>query len=224
MPVRRDVLALVPAYNEAAHIGEVVRRAREHLAVAVVDDGSADRTAAVAAEAGAEVLRQPRNAGKGAALLRGLRYGVDQGYDAVVTLDADGQHRPEEIPRFLELFDREHPDLIIGFRQFAEMPRVRRLANTVGTWLFSRAVGTRIPDNQSGYRLLSKSFIGALDFTSAGFEMEVEMIVQAVRAGRAIGWVPISTIYGDEVSHFSPVRDTIGFLGTCARTWRRVHR
>jgi glycosyltransferase involved in cell wall biosynthesis len=220
---RLDVLALIPAYNEAAHVGDVVRRASAFLPVWVVDDGSTDGTAREADAAGATVVQQPRNMGKGAALERGLREGADRGFRAVVTLDADGQHRPEELPLFLDAFDREKPDLVIGYRQFHKMPAQRRFANTLGTWLFSAALGERIRDNQSGYRLLGADFIRSLDFSTQGFEMEVEMITQAVRGRRRIAWVPIETIYGDEVSHFKPVRDSVAFLRTVWRA-RRAHR
>jgi glycosyltransferase involved in cell wall biosynthesis len=178
----------------------------------------------VAAEAGATVLVQSPNQGKGAALRRGLLHGVAEGYRAVLTLDADGQHRPDEIPRFLEAHDTTGADLIIGYRSFREMPPVRRFGNTVGTWLFSQAVGRRIADNQSGYRLLRAGLIESLDWSSVGFEMEVEMIVQAVAQGRELGWVPISTIYGDERSHFRPMEDSVGFLRTVLRARRRVRR
>lgn len=220
--VRDDVLALVPAYNEGRHVGEVVAGVREHLPVVVVDDGSTDDTAEAARGAGAEVLVQNPNQGKGAALRRGLLHGVSSGYRAVVTLDADGQHRPDEIPRFLDAYDTTSAQLVIGYRSFDAMPPVRRFGNTVGTWLFSQAVGRPIADNQSGYRLLRAELIDALDWSSVGFEMEVEMIVQAVALGHELGWVPISTIYGDEQSHFRPIHDSVGFLRTVLRARRRV--
>lgn len=215
--MRTDIVALIPAYNEQAHVGEVVRRAASFVPVWVVNDGSTDETANRARDAGAIVLEQPRNMGKGAALARGLRDAANEGFRAVITLDADGQHRPEELPLFLRAYDDAKPDLVIGYRRFGEMPLQRRIANTVGTWLFSAAVGRHVRDNQSGYRLLGADFIRSLDFSTSGFEMEVEMITQALRDGRRIAWVPISTIYADEVSHFKPVQDSVAFLRT---VWR----
>jgi glycosyltransferase involved in cell wall biosynthesis len=222
MPNRDDILALIPAYNEARHVADVIRRTLVFLPTLVVDDGSTDGTGNLAADAGAEVVRQSPNAGKGVALLRGLRHGLESGYRAVVTLDADGQHLPEEIPRFLDAHDGDAQDLIIGYRDFRRMPPLRRFANGVGTWLLGAAIRHRIRDNQSGFRLLSARFIESLDLRSTGFEMEVEMIVQAATGGFRIGWVPISTVYADEVSHFNPLRDSVRFLSTVLRAARRA--
>ena len=140
------IIALIPAYNESQHISQVVRQALKYLPVLVVDDGSQDSTALDAETAGAEVLRQVPNQGKGAALINGFRLAVQRGYDAIVMLDADGQHDPDEIPAFLKAFADSHPDLIVGQRQFRYMPRLRRTTNTFGTWVFSWAMGQPIPD------------------------------------------------------------------------------
>ena len=157
-----SIVALIPGYQEGPRIAAVVRAAATHLPVLVVDDGSTDDTAAQAEVAGAVVLRQVPNAGKGAALRAGFRRALDDGADAVITLDADGQHDPEEIPAFLAAFERDRPELIIGQRDFSSMPPVRRLSNTVGGWALSAAVGRSIPDNQSGYRLVGRTLMRAL--------------------------------------------------------------
>ena len=125
------ILALIPAYNEAAAIREVITRVSVHLPVLVVDDGSRDETANIAEAAGARVLRQAPNQGKGTALRAGFRQALDEQFDAVLTLDADGQHDPAEIPLFLEAFRQNQAHLVIGQRTFKEMPLVRRLANTL---------------------------------------------------------------------------------------------
>ena len=126
------ILALVPGYQEGPRIGAVVEAARAFLPVVVVDDGSTDDTAARAEAAGATVLVQRPNAGKGAALRAGFRYALEHDAAAVVTLDADGQHDPAEIPLFLEAFAAAHPELVLGRRDFATMPPIRRLSNTAG--------------------------------------------------------------------------------------------
>ena len=146
------ILALIPGYQEGLRIATVVEGARAYLPVVVVDDGSTDDTAAQAEAAGATVLRQVPNAGKGAALRAGFRHALDRDAEAVVTLDADGQHDPGEIPLFLAAFRATRPELVVGRRDFASMPPVRRLSNTLGGWVFSAAVGRHVPDNQSGIR------------------------------------------------------------------------
>lgn len=207
------LLALIPAYNEAQRLGPVVAGALAYLPVLVVDDGSRDETARVAEAAGATVLRQVPNQGKGAALRAGMRWALDAGYAAVVTLDADGQHDPAELPMFLDQFTRTGADLIIGRRNFDHMPLVRRVANTLGRWSFSWAVGQPIYDNQSGYRLLSRRMMEAvIPSQEQGFEFEVEMITTCLRHGYALDWVPIRTIYAGETSHIRPWQHATNYV------------
>jgi glycosyltransferase involved in cell wall biosynthesis len=216
-----NVLALIPAYNEAARVAEVVTGARGHLPVLVVDDGSTDDSAVRAEEAGADVLRQVLNRGKGVALQAGFVYALDEGYEAVLTLDADGQHDPAEIPQFLDVYATRHTDLIIGARDFRHMPPIRRLSNTVGRWSFSWAMGQPIRDNQSGYRLISRRLLEALLASSeTGFEFEVEMIVICIQRGFRLDWVPIRTIYAGEGSHIQPWYHTVNFFRMVWQTRR----
>ena len=211
--VRAEVLALIPAYNEAAHIAAVVTATLMHLPLLVVDDGSVDDTASLAEGAGAQVLRQVPNQGKGAALKAGFRWAIEHGYAAVVALDADGQHDPHEIPGFLNAYQSQQADLVIGERDFSRMPPARRLANSLGRWSFSWAVGASIPDNQSGYRLVSQRLMQALlESTEQGFEYKVEMIAICVRRGYRLGWVPIRTIYAGEASHIRPLQHIGNYL------------
>jgi len=218
-----DVIAIIPAYQAAASVGAVVRETARHLPVLVVDDGSTDQTGDAAREAGAEVLRQQPNRGKGAALRAGFRAALDGGSRAVLTLDADGQHDPASIPAFLEAWETRHAPLIIGRRDFGQMPIIRRLANELGTLTFSWAVGRRVPDNQSGYRLIARPLLPLLlESSEPGFEFEVEMITLAIRAGLAIDWVPIPTIYADQGSHIRPVTHVAHFLRVAWRSRRSV--
>jgi glycosyltransferase involved in cell wall biosynthesis len=217
------ILALVPAHDEGPRIAAVVAAARAHLPVLVVDDGSADDTAGRAETAGAAVLRQRPNRGKGAALQAGFRRALDEGWEAVVTLDADGQHDPAEIPRFVAAWRASHPDLVIGRRDFRRMPPTRRLANEIGGRAFSWAVGRAIPDNQSGYRLLSRRLmVEMIRSEEPGFELEVDMIVVCLRAGWPLAWVPIRTIYAGEPSHIRPVRHVTGFVRTVRHARARM--
>lgn len=208
-----NILALVPAYNESERIEKVIRVACSYLPVLVVDDGSSDNTAEIAQRAGAEVLLQNPNQGKGAALVRGFRHALEKGYDAVITLDADGQHDPDEIPTFLEAYGLRKADLIIGARDFRKMPQPRKTSNTLGTWMFSWAMGQHVPDNQSGYRLISRRLMEAMLHSKEGaWEFEVDMIILAINGGMLLDWVPIRTIYAGEKSHIRYGRHVVQFF------------
>jgi len=223
------VVALIPAHDEAMRIAPVVVAAVRHLDVLVVDDGSSDATAEVADRAGARVLRQSPNQGKGAALRAGFAAALADGVDAVITLDGDGQHDPSEIPAFLDALARSaaggrQAELIVGRRDFRRMPPVRRLSNWLGTVVLSGALGRWIADNQSGYRLIGPRLMQAmLDSRDDGFAFEVEMIAVCLREGWPIDWVPIRTIYGDETSHIRPLRHLREFLAATGRA-RRIAR
>jgi glycosyltransferase involved in cell wall biosynthesis len=208
------IVALIPGYNEGPRIGGVVRAAAVHLPVLVVDDGSSDDTAVRAREAGATVIEQRPNQGKGAALRAGFRRALADGADAVLTLDADGQHDPTEIPAFLAAWSADPPpDLVVGRRNFRAMPPVRRLSNDLGGRAFSWAVGQSIPDNQSGYRLIGCRLMEAtLASDEGGFEFEVEMITTCLRLGGTIAWVPVRTIYAGEPSHIRPIAHLRSFI------------
>ncbi|MFH0751557.1 MAG: glycosyltransferase family 2 protein [Chloroflexota bacterium] len=247
------VLALIPAHDEAPRIAAVVRATAAHLPVLVVDDGSSDDTAGTARAAGAEVLEQRPNAGKGAALRAGFRRALQAGFDGVVTLDGDGQHDPAEIPLFLAAFvpgpttgtaggslvgspgrpDADaivgsRPDLVVGRRDFSRMPPTRRLANMIGGRAFSWAVGTHVPDNQSGYRLIGRRLMEAsLGSAERGFEFEVEILAACIAHGWPVAWVPIRTIYTGGPSHIRPaahVRHFFRSVGAARRTVRQARR
>ena len=226
---RGRILAVVPAHDEAPSIARVVAAASRYLPVLVVDDGSTDETAVVAERTGARVIRLTPNQGKGAALRAGFTAALDEGAEAVVTLDGDGQHDPTEIPAFLGLYARRAiagvpTELIVGRRSFSRMPVVRRAANWVGTVLLSAALGRWIHDNQSGYRLVGRRLMAEmLDSEEQGFAFEVEMIAVCLREGWAIGWVPIRTIYGEETSHIRPRQHVREFLAVTGRA-RRIAR
>jgi glycosyltransferase involved in cell wall biosynthesis len=220
-----NVIALIPAYNEERRVADVVIGASHHLPVLVVDDGSADATSARAREAGATVMTRTRNQGKGEALRAGFRQALAKGFDAVITLDADGQHDPAEIPGFLHAHRDRGADLIIGARDFSQMPLVRRFANRFGRWSFSWALGRPVRDNQSGYRLVSRRLMESmLTSDEAGFEFEVEMIVVCVEREFKLDWVSIRTIYAGEESHIRPLQHLINFSRMVVDTRRRIRR
>lgn len=217
----QKILALIPAYNEEDGVADVVRGASKFLPVLVVDDGSRDHTAQLAREAGAVVINQVPNQGKGAAMRAGFRYALQNGYLGIITLDGDRQHNPEEIPTFLDCFEQTNADLIIGARDFRKMPTIRRFSNTIGRVMFSWALGQKDRDNQSGYRFISNRLIQKLiDSNERGFEFEVEMLAVCVKSGYRLEWVTIQTIYAGEKSHIMPLKHIVNWFRIIAKTRR----
>jgi glycosyltransferase involved in cell wall biosynthesis len=212
--------AVIPARNAADTIAAVVRGLHETLPdvmVFVVDDGSSDETAARAREAGAEVLRHAVNQGKGAALQTGFDEAVRRGMEAVLALDADGQHDPAWAPRLLA--GLSGVDMVVGSRLMsrAGMPWLRRVTNDVTSWWVSRLARTTIEDSQSGYRAIRATVLRRIRPVARRFDYESEFLVAAARAGFRIGAVPIPTLYNAPGSHIRPVHDTVRFVGFVLR-------
>src|SRR6266568_898272 len=217
--------AVIPAYREEKHVGDVVRRTRQQLDhVLVVDDGSSDKTAQCAREAGAEVIVHNQNRGKGEAIKTGLRHWVDRQFIHVIILDADGQHLPEEIDRFIAAAAQagDH-SFFLGNRMnnLTGMPFVRRVVNRYMSNRISRICRQKIPDTQCGFRMLDRQLIPELLDGGNRFDYETEMLIIASRKGYRIESVPITTVYSDEVSRIHPARDTIRFF-KLMRRYRRV--
>jgi len=217
------VLVIIPAFNAERSVGNVVAAAREQIAdVVVIDDGSVDRTGEVARDAGAHVLRHPANRGKGAALKTGFAYALDNGYDAVITLDADGQHLPHEIPKFVECRAQSGADLIIGGRAhlFGQMLPRRRMANRFSAWSIAKASKTGITDSQSGFRLYSAKLLRNVKLRADGFDMESEVIVRAGCGGFKVTTTPIDLGFVDglSTSHYKPLADTLRIAWTVFKT------
>lgn len=208
-----QILTLIPAWNEVDFIAPIVSATVINYHLLVVDDGSTDATAQVAAESGATVVSHKKNMGKGIALLTGFKWAIEKNYDLVITLDADGQHDPQEIPNFIDRYEHSGADLIIGRRDFRRMPFPNNFANRIGSFLLSLALRQRILDNQSGFRLHTKRLLQSLDLRATGFELEVELLVMAVCKGFQLDWVDIRTIYGTgKKSYFHPWHDSLRFL------------
>ena len=211
---RTAVAAVIPAYFEEKHIASVAARALRQLDhVLVIDDGSTDATAEAARKAGAEVIVHPQNRGKGESIKTGLRHWLERGFTYVVILDGDGQHRPEEIERFLAAAS-SGAELLVGTRMndVREMRLVRRSVNRYMSNKISRLCGQSIPDTQCGFRMVHRSLIPDLLGGADRFDYETEMLILASRKGCRIESVPITTVYSDEVSSIHPVRDTIRFF------------
>ncbi len=209
------VIAVIPARDAASTIGDVVRRVRDALPgaqVFVVDDGSTDATGDRAREAGATVFRHETNQGKGAALETGFDQAVASGAEAVLALDADGQHDPSFAPQLLQALEKA--DVVVGSREGNRigMPWLRRATNDVTTWFVSRLAGQRIPDSQSGFRAIRASVFSKVRPRSRRFEYESEFLIGAARAGFRIGEAPVPTLYNAPGSHIHPFRDTLRFI------------
>jgi glycosyltransferase involved in cell wall biosynthesis len=212
------IAVLVPAYQAAAHLGEVLLRLQaqpERHDVLVVDDGSRDATAEVARQHGARVLSFAGNRGKGHALIAGFQALAD--YDGVVTMDADGQHPPENLAPFVRAAEAG-ADLVLGRRVFsADMPTFRRFANAFSSNWATGLAGQRISDSQCGYRLYGRHVLANTPITPGRYEVESEVIVRAARLGFRIAEVEIPTVYGEETSQIRAFRDVPRILGVLAR-------
>ena len=217
------LIALIPAYNEGARVAEVVVRTRQHVdEVVVIDDGSADDTATVAEKAGAKVLRHPQNRGKGAAIATALDYFGRSDTEFAILLDADGQHDPAEIKRFVDAAQAEKANVVVGTRMgdVRGMPRIRLWTNQFTSWITGKLAKQKIPDSQCGFRLLRRNVLKDLKFSTARFETETEMLIQAGRAGHKIVSVPIRTIYeSGRASRIHPWRDTVRFFKLVGKYW-----
>jgi glycosyltransferase involved in cell wall biosynthesis len=209
------ICVIIPTYNESKAIGSLVDKIRlQGLDVLVVDDGSQDDTFAIAKSSGAEVLRNQDNAGKGASLIKGFEYALSKGFDAVITMDGDGQHLPEEIPYFLRLAEYSDGGIFIGNRmsKTKNMPALRFLTNRFMSWLISLVAGQKVPDTQCGFRLIKRQVLEKIDLKTAKYETESEIIIKGARAGFKIESVPIKTIYAGEKSQINPLIDTLRFI------------
>jgi glycosyltransferase involved in cell wall biosynthesis len=223
---KERIAALIPALDAERSLGDIVRGTRNKVELAVViDDGSHDRTSAVARACGAMVLRHATNRGKGGALKTGFAYALENGFDGVVTLDADGQHLPDEIPKLLRARRETRADLIIGGRahHFDGMTPRRRMANRFSAWAIAKASGTGVTDSQSGFRFYSAELLRNVKLRTDGFALESEVIVRAGRRGYQIVTVPIELgfVAGEATSHYRPVHDTVQIAWTVFRT--RLH-
>ena len=222
------VCVLIPAFKEERRIGAVVREVLDYCPdVVVIDDGSPDDTAKAAAEAGAAVLEHVHNQGKGAALQTGFDHARAQGCDLAITMDADGQHAPSDIPAFLQAYERTHSPVLVGNRMnnVATMPPLRRFVNRFMSDLLSRVMGQHVPDSQCGFRLYHRSAFpeGPYDAHSKRFAAESEILLRLALQGRKIGAVAIQTIYGDEKSKVNPFTDTFRFF-RMLRRFRKIKK
>ncbi|MCX7895082.1 MAG: glycosyltransferase family 2 protein [Thermoanaerobaculum sp.] len=204
------VAALIPAFCCETTIGAVVQGVLRHVpTVLVVDDGSTDATAVVARRAGAHVLRLDQNQGKGSAVRQGLPWVLAGPWSHVLMLDGDGQHDPDDIPKFLALAG-EH-DLVVGNRLYEPqaIPKKRFWTNYIGTKALTLMTGFPLEDSQCGFRLVRSSVLRRMHLIGRRYSVDTEILVRAGRMRVSFAHVPIRVIYNGQKSHFRPLADTV---------------
>jgi glycosyltransferase involved in cell wall biosynthesis len=215
----------IPAFNAEHSLSDLINRVRLAIGpvqIVVVDDGSTDRTHEIALSVGAVVLRHQKNSGKGAALQSGFDFIKKQtGIEFILTLDADLQHQPEDIPKFFLTQQKTNADIVIGWRERigTGMPMHRRLSNTITSVLVGIRTGAKMKDSQCGFRLIRRSVIDHVQLESPGYEAETEFLIKAARCGFKIEFVPVQTIYGKEKSYMTHWATTVNFIKVIFRNY-----
>ena len=226
------VAVLIPAYREEQTVAEVVMESRRYLPdVIVVDDASGDRTAQRAQGAGATVLRREVNGGKGAALIEGFQYVLQNDFDAVICLDADGFHDPNQIPKFLETYQRTHIPVLIGSRMAEpkKVPRVRRWSIRVMSYWLNRLMSVYVPDPPCGFRFYRCDVLPFLLETGSALPAEFETLLHIAARRIRVGSVRITKKPHRHKSWISPFRDIVRFIQVLKRHYsiaarNRLHR
>lgn len=219
------VAVIIPAFQAVATIREIITRTHGTIPTAVitvVDDGSEDGTGDEGRGAGALVLTHPRNRGKGAALRSGIAWACETGADVIVTLDADGQHAPADIPRLLTPIGEKRADLVLGARaRTAMMPVSRRLTNWISATLASRIGGQAVTDAQTGFRAFTRQVAERVRPEGDRYEFEANFLLDSLRAGFQVASVEVPTVYGPR-SHFRSWSDTWRMARAFARHAGRI--
>ncbi len=216
------VCVLIPAYNAALTLGNVLAETlQQGFPVVVVDDGSSDSTSQVASLHNVNLIVHPCNQGKGAALLSGFNWAIENGFDAVITLDADGQHDPTFISKLAESGVSGRYGILIAsrFSLFDQMSGLRKFWNRFGVWCMRKRTGFEISDSQSGFRFYSVALLRSVVLKKQGYDLEMEILMKSWKCGFSIGSlsVPPRVADGRSTSHYRPVRDTWNICMTFLR-------
>lgn len=208
---------LIPAYNAGEYLPDLLHLAKEYIPlhdIIVVNDGSDDDTESVVRSSGCMLLSHTKNQGKGAALRTGFDFVNSRQYDVVITMDADLQHQPKDIPRFIEEYSAHHLDIIVGNRLGAKknMPLLRVMSNTITTFLVKARTGAAIADSQCGFRCIASGVLRKFRITTDGFEAETEFLIKAAASGCSFGSIPIESIYAGEKSSMTHLTTTMNFI------------
>ena len=211
------ICAIIPSYNVEGTISEVIQEVSQYIDkknIIIIDDGSLDATFQVAERTGAVVLKNPINKGKGLSLKKGYQYAIKNDCQVVICLDADLQHDPHDIPKFLNSFKKNNADLILGSRMddLSTMPWDRQFSNQATSLIISLFTGQRVRDSQSGYRLIKTDVLRKIKLSSNKYETESELLVKVLKSKFKVAHVPIKTIYNDQPSHINRFVDTVRFV------------
>ncbi|MHC4628057.1 MAG: glycosyltransferase family 2 protein [Planctomycetota bacterium] len=217
-----SVLVLIPAYNAALHLPELISRLSQYVCsdnLLIVNDGSTDGTLDIIREQEVNYICFSQNKGKGAALMAGFEHAVKCGYRSVLTLDADLQHLPEEVCRFYAVDDGRH--VVVGTRRMSlrNMPFDRWLTNNLTSIIISIFSRARVRDSQSGFRLIPTRLLRAISLKTVDYDFESEMLFKAGALGFGMAEVPITTVYEGSRSYINPFKDTLRFV---RQIWKRI--
>ena len=208
------VAAVIPFYNASKTINRVILETLKYVSfVIAVNDGSTDGSPDnIPISEKVTLISYKRNRGKGYALRKGLEKGIEKGFLKLVTIDADSQHDPEEIPALIS--GLTNYDIVIGNRlnDLKGMPLQRRISNKITSFLLSIKTGQKILDSQCGFRAYRAEVVKNITTVEDGYEAETEILIKASRHGYKIGFINITTIYGDEESKMMPIKTTFGFI------------
>jgi len=212
LSMQHTICIIIPVYNCYEALRQIVPKIlRCSLPVCIVDDGS-EETPEWLGALPIVVLRHATNRGKGAALKTGFVWALTNGYEAAITMDGDGQHAPDDLQQFIDMYQKY--SVVVGRRDFADkrMPLHRKFSNTVTSKMLSVLLHTPILDAQCGYRCVQRSVLQKISLETDNYDTENELLIKAVKAGFNISFVPIKTIYNDSKSHIHGFRDTWRFL------------
>ena len=209
------ICVIIPTYNESRAIADLINQITKlGLEVIIVDDGSVDDTVKIATACGAKVLANLKNMGKGASLIKGYNFALQCGFDAVISMDGDGQHSCDDLLTFIQKAQTSQSALIVGNRMGMTrgMPVLRLITNFLMSKFISLIVKQNIPDTQCGFRLVKKELLGKIDLSTSKYETESEVLIKAAHLGFKIESIPVKTIYFGGKSQINPLVDGLRFL------------
>ncbi|MCM8832687.1 MAG: glycosyltransferase family 2 protein [Candidatus Omnitrophica bacterium] len=211
-----DILVIIPAYNEEKKIGQLLKNIKKYFKnILVVDDGSKDKTKEISEKENVIVISHRINKGKGEALKTGFKYAIEKNFSAVITMDGDGQHFPEDAAKFVEKYRKKTKvGIWIGKREIfsPDMPFLRKITNLSMSFLISLLSFQWIPDTQCGLRLIKIDVLKKIKLYTSHYETESEILIKSGWRGIKIKSIPIKTIYSEEKSKIKPIRDTVRFF------------